>query len=85
MLKSSKKINFTGESVIGENVVCIFSASIDSENPEKMSVSQFQKDKEAYREHREECRADYAAFEDAVFAAQAELANLKSAPVAPAE
>jgi hypothetical protein len=79
MLKVNKRILFSGESVIDEKTVCIFSGSIDSDDPQKMNVSQLQKDKEAYRAHREECRADYAAFEDSVFAAQAELLNA-SAP-----
>ena len=73
MLIAKKKLVITGESVIGENVVCAFTASIDYENPEKMAISQFQKDKEAYKKHCAECRADFAAFEDAVWAVQAEI------------
>lgn len=81
MLRKSQRITFSGESVIGENVVCAFTATIDAEAPDKMTIGQVHKDKEAYKEHRDECRADFAAFEDAVLAAQAELLN-KSVPVA---
>ena len=75
MLITKKKITITGESVIGEDVVCTFTASIDYENPEKMVIGQFQKDKEAYKKHCAECRADYAAFADAAWAVQAEIAK----------
>lgn len=73
MLKKQEKINITGESVIDEKVVCTFSVVIDPEAPEKITVNQFQKDKEAYREHRAECRADFAEFEDYAYARQAEI------------
>lgn len=73
MLRTKEKLTFAGESVIDDNVVVTFSATIDVDNPEAMAIGQYQKDKEAYKAHRTECRADYAAFEDAVFAAQAAL------------
>lgn len=73
MLRKNKKITFTGESVIDEQVVCIFSASIDCENPEKTAISQYQRDKGAYAVHRKECRADFAAFEDIVLEEQKKL------------
>ena len=73
MLKMNEKINITGESVIDEKVVCAFSAVIDPENPEKITVNNFQRDKEAYKEHRAECRTDFAEFEDHCYARQAEI------------
>lgn len=73
MLKKEVRINITGESVIGEKVVCAFSAVINPENPEKVVVNQFQRDKEAYKEHRAECRADFAEFEDYVYERQTEI------------
>lgn len=75
MLKSNKRIIINGESVIDEVAVCTFSASIDCENPEKTTIGQTQRDKEAYKKHRAECRADFAAFEDAVFAEIERLTN----------
>lgn len=73
MLKKTEKITVTGESIINDKVVCTFAATIDLAEPEKMSINQFQKDKEAYRANRAACRADYAQFEDHVFALQAEI------------
>lgn len=73
MLKQTEKITMTGESIIAEKVVCTYAATIDVANPQNVSISQYQKDKEAYKANRDECRADYAQFEDAVFARQAEL------------
>ena len=73
MLKKTEKLTIAGESVINDKVVCAFAATIDLAEPDKMSINQFQKDKDAYRENREACRADFAAFEDHVFARQAEL------------
>lgn len=73
MLKKTEKINITGESIIDEKVVCAFSVVIDPEAPEKMTINQFQRDKEAYKEHRAECRADFAEFEDYAYARQAEF------------
>ena len=70
MLRTSGRITLTGESVIDDVVVCAYSASIDLDNPEKMSIGQVQKDKEAYKANRTECRADFAAFEDMVLAEQ---------------
>jgi hypothetical protein len=78
MLKSSKRIIITGESVVDEATVCTFSASIDCAEPEKTSIGLTQKDKEAYKKHRTECRADYAAFEDAVFAEVERLTDKQS-------
>lgn len=77
MLKKTEKINITGESVIGETVACAFSVVLDPENPEKIVVNNFQRDRELYKEHRAECRADFAAFEDYAYERQAAL--LKSA------
>ena len=72
MLKKTERISITGESVIDEKVVCTFSALIDAANPDKMIINQVQRDKEAYKANREECRKDFAAFEDYAYQRQAE-------------
>lgn len=82
MLRTSGRITLTGESVIEDVVVSAYSASIDLDNPEKMSIGQVQKDKEAYKANRDECRADYAAFEDMVLAAQEKHLAERAAPSA---
>jgi hypothetical protein len=77
MLRTSGRITFTGESVIGTGdnaqIACVYSASIDIDNPDKMTIGQVQKDKELYKDNRDECRADYADFEDMVFTKQEQL------------
>ena len=67
----------SGESVIGEESVVSFSATIDFENPEQPIVGQHQRNKGLYKEHRTECRTDFADFEDAVFEVAASLAVKK--------
>ena len=81
MLRTNGRITLSGESVINDAIVCVYSASIDMANPEKMTIGQIQKDKEAYKDNRNECRSDYAAFEDMVLAEQEKLL----ATVAPVE
>lgn len=78
MLNTTTKINIAGESIIDEKVVCTFTAQIDPNEPEKMVVGSFQRDKEAYKEHRTECREDFAAFEDAAYMMQAEYIKAKA-------
>ena len=89
MLKNQgKKITITGQSVVTikegeaskELAVERYSCTIDSEHPENMTVSKFYPNveaREAYTDHRTECRADYAEFQaqayelqDAMFAEQ---------------
>lgn len=82
MLRTSGRITLTGESVIDDVVVCAYSASIDLDNPEKMSIGQVQKDKEAYKVNRTECRADFAAFEDMVLSVQEKHLAERVAPSA---
>lgn len=77
MLNKKVRMTLTGESVINDEVVVAFSASINYEEPEKASIGQVKKNEEAYKQNREECRSDFAAFEDSVFAAQAMLQDMK--------
>lgn len=59
-----------------------YSCTIDSDNPGKMNVSKYYMSEEAkavYKEHRAQCRADYAAFEDAAYAIQDEMIAEKAA------
>lgn len=77
MLRTNGRITLTGESVIGagenEKIACVYSASIDLESPDRMTIGQVQKDKDLYKAHRDECREDYADFEDMVFTKQENL------------
>lgn len=70
MLNATRKITISGESVIDETVVCVYNAIIDFANPEKMNVTQIQRDKELYKANRTECRSDFAEFEDLAYSTQ---------------
>nr|WP_296906320.1 hypothetical protein [uncultured Marvinbryantia sp.] len=82
MLNNQKKsITLTAESVItvteGDTTRQVsvegYSCTISSENPEDIRISRYQmgtEGKKLYKEHREQCHADYAAFEDAAYQIQ---------------
>lgn len=70
MLEMKKKTTITGKSVIDGVAVEGYSASIDSENPENMTLSSWQERKDLYKVNRETCRKDAADFEDAAYAIQ---------------
>ena len=78
MLKTTQKISITGESIVtdaeGKQVSAAgFSATIDSVNPEEISLSVWQNDKQAYNRNRSMVRTDQRAFEDFAYAKQDEL------------
>lgn len=91
MLKNQvKKITLTANSAITvtegdstrEVLVEGYTCTIDSANPKNMNVSKYPaspEGKELYKDNREACRADYAAFEDAAYALQDELIAEKQA------
>lgn len=82
MLNNQKKsITLTAESVItvteGDTTKQVsvegYRCTISSENPEDISISRYPQGtdgKKLYKEHREQCHADYAAFEDAAYKIQ---------------
>lgn len=82
MLNDQKKsITLTAESVVtvadGDTTKQVsvegYSCTISSENPEDIRISRYPQGtdgKKLYKENREQCRADYAAFEDAAYALQ---------------
>ena len=73
MLKTSQKTTIKGESVIDGAVVSVFTASIDSEDPNQITFSSTQINKAAYKENRVAVRADEAAFEDYAYSLQDEM------------
>ena len=77
MLKTNKTVTLNGSSLIDGAAVEGYTASIDSENPENMNISSWINDQKTYKEHRADCRADKAAFEDAAFALQDEMIAAK--------
>lgn len=73
MLKMEQEISYIGKSVINDAEVVGFSAKMKSEDPSNVVFASWQIDKEAYKANRTVCRADQAAFEDAVYAQQDEM------------
>lgn len=70
MLKIEKNIVLTGSSLIEGVMAEGYQATIDSKNPENMTMSSWQSDRTAYKVNREVCRKDKAAFEDAAYELQ---------------
>lgn len=50
-----------------------YSATINSNDPEDMTLSSWQTDKALYKANRSQCRQDAADFEDAAYALQDEM------------
>lgn len=79
MITIKEKITLTGKTVIDGVDVCGYQAQIDSEDPANISFTNWKTNHEMYKEHREECRADLAAFEDRAFAVQDKILNKSAA------
>lgn len=72
MLTMKKTITLTGQSVIDGVIAEGYSATINQDNPNDMSISSYQQNKELYKANRVICRADRAEFEDAAYTIQDE-------------
>lgn len=68
-----KNITITASSQIDGKNVEGYSATINSENLDDVSFSQFQTDKELYKKNRTQCRKDNAEFEDLVYTIQDQM------------
>ena len=80
LTETTKKVTITATSVaeIEEKKIVLenYTATVDSENPENMSMNRFfpnAESKELYKDHRTECREDYAAFMEKAYALQDEM------------
>lgn len=63
-------ITRTGITTIDGKKILQHTATINTDNPEQMSLNSVKLDKEAYKENRDICRADIAEFEDAAYMLQ---------------
>lgn len=81
MLTFKKEITLTGTSKIDGVVAAGYQAKINSDNPEDMTISVWQSDKDLYKNNRATCRADQAAFEDTAYILQEELIAEKEAAI----
>ena len=70
MLKTNRKITLEGTSTIDGVIVSKFTAAINSEDPNQMTLSSVQINKAAYKANRDAVRTDEAAFEDYAFSLQ---------------
>ncbi len=77
MLTIVKKITLNGESRINGVSAEGYRAEISSENPQDMTITSWQIDREVYKANRETCRADRAEFEDAAYELQERAAEKK--------
>lgn len=73
MLKTTQEITFSGKSVVNDVEVEAYTARIKSDNPEDVTFSSWQMNKELYKQNRTQCRADQAEFEDMVYVKQDEM------------
>ena len=70
-----KSITLTADTKIDGNVVMRHTATINSENPEDITISHPVLRKPEYRDNRTVVMSDYMAFEDAAFQIQQELVD----------
>lgn len=61
-----------GYTIIGGTKVVQYSCTIPMDNPKDMRITSTRLSPELYKEHRDICRADLAAFEDAAYELQDE-------------
>lgn len=73
MLKKKKTINISGSSIINDTEAMVYTASIDSDRPENMTINYYQTNTNVYKANREACRADQAEFEEYAYKLQDEL------------
>ena len=65
-------IQRTGYTIIDDVKVVQYTCIVSSDNPKDMRIGITKLDTEMYKAHRDICRADYAAFEDAAYLLQEE-------------
>lgn len=73
MLNITKTTNFRGEAKVGEAAVKMFEATINTANPEHLTLNSYVINYELYKSNRTTIAADQAAFEDAVYLFQEQL------------
>lgn len=73
MLKIGKEIVLNGSSMIDGVTAEYYVARINDADPNNMTISSSQQDRNVYKENRATCREDRAAFEDAAYKLQDEM------------
>lgn len=65
-----KEITLTGKSMVGDKDVELYTARINSENPDDMDITAYRKEKVLYRDNLDECQTDRNNFEKLAYAEQ---------------
>ena len=73
MLKTTRNMNLSGQSIINGIVVENYSANISEENPEGMTITRSILNGTVRKDNRTECVTDQVAFEDEAYAIQSEM------------
>ena len=79
MLNTKKNITITGGSSIDGVKASEFKATIDSENPANMTITNWQTNKALYKANHDVCIADQKAFEEYAYTLQDEMIAEKQA------
>lgn len=72
-LEIKKSLTLNGTSKIDGVAAERYTAVINSDKPEDMTISSYQMDKNVYKANRVQCRLDSAEFEEAAYALQDEM------------
>lgn len=73
MLNMNKTVTINGNSQIEGVIAETFNATIDSNNPDNMSLSSYIQNIKAYRDNQTQCDNDWGEFCAAAFEAQDEM------------
>lgn len=73
MLTTKKSITLTGTSTIDGVTAERYTANINEDDPDNMTVTSVQANKSLYKENRETCRVDRNEFEEVAYALQDEM------------
>lgn len=75
MLTVKRNITLNGVSIIEGRTASQFVASIDSENPNDMTINRYIVDKEIYKPNRAKVNEEYIEFEDMAYELQEEMSK----------
>lgn len=78
-LTIKKSITLDGNSVFNGVIAETYRAVINDENPEDMTITSYQQNKQTYKENRIQCRKDSAEFEEMAYALQDEMIHANEA------
>lgn len=78
MLKMNKAVTINGTSQIGGVIAETFSATINSDNPDNMSLTSYIQNTKTYRENQTQCDKDAAEFREKAFEVQDEMVAEKA-------